>query len=37
MYHQDEKAQWNQFLAEWLAYCLEYGYGVEPTFGVLTP
>lgn len=33
MYHQDEKAQWNQFLSEWLAYCLEHGYEVEPSFG----
>ncbi|MBL4567799.1 MAG: DUF1249 domain-containing protein [Porticoccus sp.] len=36
MYHQDEKAQWNQFLAEWLAYCLKYGYDIEPSFGVPT-
>lgn len=34
MYHQDEKAQWNQFLAEWLAHCLEHGYDIEPSFGV---
>jgi uncharacterized protein YqiB (DUF1249 family) len=33
MYHQDEKAQWNQFLAEWLSNCLEHGYEVEATFG----
>lgn len=36
MYHQDEKAQWNQFLAEWLAYCLKHGYDAEPSFGVST-
>jgi uncharacterized protein len=36
MYHQDEKAQWNQFLAEWLAYCLKHGYDTEPSFGVST-
>lgn len=28
MYHQDEKAQWNQFLAEWLAHCLKHGYEI---------
>ena len=34
MYHQDEKAQWNQFLAEWLSHCLEHGYDIiEPSFG----
>lgn len=34
MYQKDEKAQWNQFLAEWLAHCLEHGYDiVEPSYG----
>lgn len=33
MYQQDEKAQWNQFLAEWLSFCLEHGYDIETTFG----
>jgi len=34
MYHQDEKAQWNQFLAEWLSHCLEHGYDIiEPSYG----
>ncbi|MFT7299783.1 MAG: hypothetical protein ACI89Z_000235 [Porticoccus sp.] len=33
MYHQDEKAQWNLFLGEWLSHCLEYGHHVEPLFG----
>ncbi len=36
MYHQDEKAQWNLFLGEWLSHCLEYGYHVEPLFGAAT-
>ena len=33
MYHQDEKAQWNRFLGEWLSHCLKYGYHLEPLFG----
>jgi len=34
MYQKDEKAQWNQFLAEWLAHCLEHGYDIaEPSYG----
>jgi len=34
MYQKDEKAQWNQFLAEWLAHCLEHGYDVaESSYG----
>jgi uncharacterized protein YqiB (DUF1249 family) len=33
MYHQDEKAQWNRFLGEWLSHCLKYGYHPEPLFG----
>jgi uncharacterized protein len=32
MHHQDEKAQWNLFLAEWLAHCLEQGYDAELLF-----
>jgi|TARA_B110000503_G_scaffold74761_1_gene115452 uncharacterized protein len=28
----DEKAQWNQFLSEWLAYCLEFGYDPVSVF-----
>ena len=31
-YQPDEKAQWNQFLSEWLAYCLEFGYDPVPVF-----
>ncbi|RLA46096.1 MAG: DUF1249 domain-containing protein [Gammaproteobacteria bacterium] len=26
MLQRDEKAQWNRFLEEWLAVCIEYGY-----------
>lgn len=26
MHHPDEKAQWNRFLGEWLALCLQRGY-----------
>ena len=34
MYQQDEKAQWNQFLTEWLSHCLEHGYDIiEPSCG----
>lgn len=34
MYQRGEKAQWNQFLSEWLAHCLEYGYDMaEPSYG----
>jgi uncharacterized protein YqiB (DUF1249 family) len=34
MFHQDEKAQWNKFLAEWLSHCLEHGYDMsEPSYG----
>lgn len=29
MYQKDEKAQCNQFLAEWLGYCLQYGHVEE--------
>ena len=25
LFHNDEKAQWNGFLAEWLRYCLRHG------------
>lgn len=25
LFHGDEKAQWNEFLAEWLRYCLRHG------------
>lgn len=25
MFHSDEKAQWNAFLADWLRYCLRHG------------
>jgi|TARA_B110000971_G_scaffold116483_1_gene119412 hypothetical protein len=31
-YQPDEKAQWNQFLSEWLAHCLEFGYDPVPVF-----
>ena len=34
MHHQDEKAQWNLFLGEWLSHCLEHGYDVESLFEV---
>ena len=34
MYHQDEKAQWNLFLVEWLSHCIEHGYDAEPLFEV---
>ena len=33
MHHQDEKAQWNLFLGEWLSHCLKNGYHAEPLFG----
>lgn len=33
MYQQDEKAQWNRFLGEWLSHCLARGYYPEPLFG----
>lgn len=36
MHHQDEKAQWNLFLGEWLSHCLEHGYHAEPLFGTTT-
>lgn len=32
MYHQDEKAQLNRFLGEWLALCLEQGRVLEPVW-----
>lgn len=37
MYQSDEKAQMNQFLGEWLSYCLEQGYASEDvrTFGLV--
>ncbi|MEH6617214.1 MAG: DUF1249 domain-containing protein [Porticoccus sp.] len=34
MYHQDEKAQWNLFLGEWLSHCLKHGYDAESLFEV---
>lgn len=34
MHHQDEKAQWNLFLGEWLSHCLEHGYDAESLFEV---
>lgn len=30
MLQQDEKAQWNRFLTEWLSHCLEHGYSFDP-------
>lgn len=33
MHQQDEKAQWNRFLGEWLSHCLARGYYPEPLFG----
>ncbi|MDE1461915.1 DUF1249 domain-containing protein [Spartinivicinus poritis] len=30
MFHPDEKAQLNRFLADWLAFCLEQGHSYEP-------
>jgi len=33
MYQQDEKAQWNRFLGEWLSHCLTRGYDLQPQFG----
>ncbi len=37
MYHPDEKAQWNQFLAEWLAMAMRHGYAAASPceFGAL--
>ncbi|MFT6300694.1 MAG: hypothetical protein ACJA2R_000708 [Saprospiraceae bacterium] len=32
MYSPDEKSQWNKFLSEWLAYCLEFGYDTAAVF-----
>lgn len=32
MYQQDEKAQWNHFLADLLAHCLKHGYEVDAGF-----
>lgn len=32
MYQQDEKAQWNLFLGEWLSHCLAHGRSVEPVY-----
>ena len=32
MYQQDEKAQWNRFLADLLAHCLKHGYEVDAGF-----
>lgn len=32
MHHPDEKAQWNRFLGEWLALCLQRGYTEAPPF-----
>lgn len=32
MYQQDEKAQWNRFLGDWLSHCLNNGYNLEPLF-----
>ena len=29
MYHEDEKAQLNRFLGEWLSHCLRYGHALE--------
>lgn len=35
MHHQDEKAQWNLFLGEWLSHCLAHGYHPEPLFDAI--
>ena len=37
MYHSNEKAQINQFLGEWLSYCLDQGHASEHfrTFGLV--
>ncbi|MCV6604435.1 MAG: DUF1249 domain-containing protein [Porticoccaceae bacterium] len=32
MYQQDEKAQWNRFLADLLAHCLQHGYETGDCF-----
>ena len=32
MYQQDEKAQWNRFLGEWLNYCQKFGHIAEPVY-----
>lgn len=34
MHQQDEKAQWNKFLGEWLSQCINFGYCAEPLFEV---
>jgi len=32
MHQRDEKAQWNRFLGEWLAQCIDHGYCVETQY-----
>ncbi len=34
MHQQDEKAQWNRFLGEWLGQCIRFGYCAESHFEI---
>ncbi len=34
MHQQDEKAQWNRFLGEWLGQCIHHGYCAESRFEI---